>query len=322
MAEKGISRKFLANREPALHKVNGKDMSETIETLALMQHYGIRAQKKYGQNFLTDEAILRGIVEAAQVTGEDTVLEIGPGLGALTRYLSDAAGRVIAVEIDEKLLPLLRDRLRDRENVELVHADIMEVSLEELLSKHAADMQGKTLGQTNPGTKRKLKVVANLPYYITKPILLRLLETPELFESITVMVQKEVAERLKAVPGTKDYGAITLAVQYYTTPQIRLDVPREAFLPPPGVDSAVIRLTLHEKPPVSCADEATLFRVIRAAFHQRRKTLVNALKNAPELSLAKETIEAAIASLEKPLTVRGEVLTLEEFARLTEALYQ
>ncbi len=381
----------------------------TLETMAILQHYQIRANKKYGQNFLTDDGILRGIIDAAGVTKEDIVLEIGPGLGTLTRYLSEAAGRVIAVEIDDKLIPVLQETLKSCENVQVVHADIMDTDLPELLAEAGteadmpvsgmcvslvgqesnrqaettadkqgqtttdkkgqttADKQGQTTAdkqgqtttdqqaetaadsqsetteseqsETNVGkqaeasiytetncsgetqnAQRKVKVVANLPYYITTPILLRLFENPELFQSITVMVQKEVAERLQAVPGTKDYGALTLAVQYYTIPQIELMVPPESFIPPPQVDSAVIRLDFHEAPPVTVKDQKMMFRVIRAAFNQRRKTLVNGLKNAPDLPYPREKIEAAIESIGKSPTVRGETLTLEEFARLTDAL--
>ena len=283
-------------------------MSETVETLAILQHYGIRAQKKYGQNFLTDEGVLRGIVAAAEITKEDTVLEIGPGLGTLTRYLAEAAGRVIAVEIDDRLIPVLSDRLKNDENLTLIHGDIMETDLPTLLSEFTGEDQ------------RRIRVVANLPYYITTPILLKLFETPELFQSITVMVQKEVAERLQAAPGTKDYGAITLAVQYYTKPKIKIEVPREAFIPPPGVDSAVIHLEFHNEPPVITEDPKKMFRIVRAAFNQRRKTLANGLKNAQELHATKNGVEAAIESIGKPLTVRGETLTLEEFARLSDAL--
>ncbi len=286
-----------------------KFIMEKTETLYNLTHYNIRPDKKYGQNFLTDDDILDGIVEAAGVTKDDTVLEIGPGLGALTKRLSKAAGKVVAVEIDEKLIMLLEETVGKEENVTIINQDILKTDICEIVS----------------GTRGRLKVVANLPYYITSPIVVKLLEESrkdgEVFiDSITVMVQKEVAERLTSGPGTKDYGAITLFAQYYAETEIKIDVPPESFMPPPAVNSSVINMKILPEPPVSTKDEELMMKLIRASFNQRRKTLLNGIKNSPELSISKEKAEEALEKMEKPLTVRGETFTLEEFAELSDML--
>ena len=273
---------------------------------AVLHRHGFRFQKKYGQNFLTDPAVLADIVEASGVTKNDFVLEIGPGMGTLTAQLAEAAGGVLAVEIDTKLIPILEEQLADRMNVELMQGDVMKLPLAEILEERAKS--------------RPVRVVANLPYYITTPILMKLLEENIPYTSITVMVQKEVAERMTAGPGSKIYGALSLAVQYYTEPRIHFLLEPWAFFPPPKVESAVITLTRHETPPVSVRDEKLLFALIRASFNQRRKTLANALANGAGLSLSKEEIAQKIVEQGHPATVRGEALSLEEFARLADGL--
>ena len=265
---------------------------------AVLHRHGFRFQKKYGQNFLTDPAVLADIVEASGVTKNDFVLEIGPGMGTLTAQLAEAAGGVLAVEIDTKLIPILEEQLADRMNVELMQGDVMKLPLAEILEERAKG--------------RPVRIVANLPYYITTPILMKLLEENIPYTSITVMVQKEVAERMTAGPGSKIYGALSLAVAFF--------LPPEAFFPPPKVESAVITLTRHETPPVSVRDEKLLFALIRASFNQRRKTLANALANGAGLSLSKEEIAQKIVEQGHPATVRGEALSLEEFARLADGL--
>ena len=273
---------------------------------AVLHRHGFRFQKKYGQNFLTDPAVLADIVEASGVTKNDFVLEIGPGMGTLTAQLAEAAGGVLAVEIDTKLIPILEEQLADRMNVELMQGDVMKLPLAEILEERAKG--------------RPVRIVANLPYYITTPILMKLLEENIPYTSITVMVQKEVAERMTAGPGSKIYGALSLAVQYYTEPRIHFLLEPWAFFPPPKVESAVITLTRHETPPVSVRDEKLLFALIRASFNQRRKTLANALANGAGLSLSKEEIAQKIVEQGHPATVRGEALSLEEFARLADGL--
>lgn len=273
---------------------------------AVTEKYQFTIQKKYGQNFLIDERVLEEIVDAAGVGPEDYVLEIGPGIGTMTQYLAYHARGVAAVEIDRMLIPILQDTLQGYPNVDIIHNDILKTNIARLVE------------EKNEG--RPVKVVANLPYYITTPIILELFESGIPAESITIMVQKEVADRMQTGPGSKDYGALSLAVQYYAKPEIITEVSPSSFLPQPKVGSAVIRLTRHEVPPVEVQDEKMMFRIIRASFNQRRKTLANGLKNAGGLPWSKEQIEQAIEALGKPLTVRGETLTLEEFAQLANLL--
>lgn len=275
-------------------------------TIEILQKYNFNFQKKFGQNFLIDEHVLDKIIRAAEITKDDYVLEIGPGIGTMTQYLACAAREVTAVEIDRALLPILEDTLKEYDNVSIINEDILKVDIAALAK------------EKNGG--RPIKVVANLPYYITTPIIMGLFESHVPLESITVMVQKEVADRMQVGPGTKDYGALSLAVQYYAEPYIVANVPPNCFMPRPAVGSAVIRLTRHQKPPVEVMDEKLMFRLIRASFNQRRKTLANGLKNSGELNLSKEVITAAIEKLGKGSSVRGEALDLEEFARLTNII--
>ena len=275
-------------------------------TIEILQKYNFNFQKKFGQNFLIDEHVLDKIIRAAEITKDDYVLEIGPGIGTMTQYLACAAREVTAVEIDRALSPLLEDTLKEYDNVSIINEDILKVDIAALAK------------EKNGG--RPIKVVANLPYYITTPIIMGLFESHVPLESITVMVQKEVADRMQVGPGTKDYGALSLAVQYYAEPYIVANVPPNCFMPRPAVGSAVIRLTRHQKPPVEVMDEKLMFRLIRASFNQRRKTLANGLKNSGELNLSKEVITAAIEKLGKGSSVRGEALDLEEFARLTNII--
>ena len=275
-------------------------------TIEVLQKYNFNFQKKFGQNFLIDEHVLDKIIRAAEITKNDYVLEIGPGIGTMTQYLACAAREVTAVEIDRALIPILEDTLKEYDNVSIINEDILKVDIAALAK------------EKNGG--RPIKVVANLPYYITTPIIMGLFESHVPLESITVMVQKEVADRMQVGPGTKDYGALSLAVQYYAEPYIVANVPPNCFMPRPAVGSAVIRLTRHQKPPVEVMDEKLMFRLIRASFNQRRKTLANGLKNSGELNLSKEVITAAIEKLGKGSSVRGEALDLEEFARLTNII--
>lgn len=275
-------------------------------TIEVLQKYNFNFQKKFGQNFLIDEHVLDKIIRAAEITKDDYVLEIGPGIGTMTQYLACAAREVTAVEIDRALIPILEDTLKEYDNVSIINEDILKVDIAALAK------------EKNGG--RPIKVVANLPYYITTPIIMGLFESYVPLESITVMVQKEVADRMQVGPGTKDYGALSLAVQYYAEPYIVANVPPNCFMPRPAVGSAVIRLTRHQKPPVEVMDEKLMFRLIRASFNQRRKTLANGLKNSGELNLSKEVITAAIEKLGKGSSVRGEALDLEEFARLTNII--
>lgn len=275
-------------------------------TIEILQKYNFNFQKKFGQNFLIDEHVLDKIIRAAEITKDDYVLEIGPGIGTMTQYLACAAREVTAVEIDRALIPILEDTLKEYDNVSIINEDILKVDIAALAK------------EKNGG--RPIKVVANLPYYITTPIIMGLFESLVPLESITVMVQKEVADRMQVGPGTKDYGALSLAVQYYAEPYIVANVPPNCFMPRPAVGSAVIRLTRHQKPPVEVMDEKLMFRLIRASFNQRRKTLANGLKNSGELNLSKEVITAAIEKLGKGSSVRGEALDLEEFARLTNII--
>lgn len=275
-------------------------------TIEILQKYNFNFQKKFGQNFLIDEHVLDKIIRAAEITKDDYVLEIGPGIGTMTQYLACAAREVTAVEIDRALIPILEDTLKEYDNVSIINEDILKVDIAALAK------------EKNGG--RPIKVVANLPYYITTPIIMGLFESHVPLESITVMVQKEVADRMQVGPGTKDYGALSLAVQYYAEPYIVANVPPNCFMPRPAVGSAVIRLTRHQKPPVEVMDEKLMFRLIRASFNQRRKTLANGLKNSGELNLSKEVITAVIEKLGKGSSVRGEALDLEEFARLTNII--
>ncbi len=277
-------------------------------TIAALQKYNFNFQKKYGQNFLIDTHVLDKIIRESKIDKDDFVLEIGPGIGTMTQYLCESAGRVVAVEIDKNLIPILHDTLKEYDNVEIINEDILKLDLMSLIRQN--------------GIQKPMKVVANLPYYITTPIIMGLLERHMPIESMTVMVQKEVAERMQAGPGIKDYGALSLAVQYYTRPQIVANVPPNCFMPRPKVGSAVIRLTRHKKPPVETKDEQLMFRLIRASFNQRRKTLANGLSNAGNLHFTKEQIQRAILELGEPAAVRGETLTLEQFARLTDILKQ
>lgn len=275
-------------------------------TIEILQKYNFSFQKKFGQNFLIDTHVLDKIIRAADINKEDMVLEIGPGIGTMTQYLAEAAGKVVAVEIDKNLIPILSDTLRGYENVRIINEDVLKLDI---------------LGLVEEENKGKpVKVVANLPYYITTPIIMGLFEEHVPIESITVMVQKEVADRMQTGPGSKDYGALSLAVQYYASPYIVANVPPNCFIPRPKVGSAVIRLTCHEHPPVDVADERLLFDIIRASFNQRRKTLANGLKNSDRLDFPKEIIMEAIERLGKGASVRGESLTLEEFAKLSNYL--
>lgn len=275
-------------------------------TIEILQKYNFVFQKKFGQNFLIDTHVLDKIIRSAEITKEDMVLEIGPGIGTMTQYLAQAAGKVTAVEIDRALIPILKDTLEGYENVTVLNEDILKVDIAKLAEDE------------NQG--RPIKVVANLPYYITTPIIMGLFEKHVPLKSITVMVQREVAERMQVGPGTKDYGALSLAVQYYAKPYIVANVPPNCFMPRPKVGSAVIRLERYEQPPVHVNDEKLMFSVIRASFNQRRKTLANGLKNSSELDFTKEQIEEAIERLGRGSSVRGEALTLEEFGELSNEL--
>ena len=277
-------------------------------TIAVLQKYHFNFQKKFGQNFLIDTHVLDKIIRAAEITKDDFMLEIGPGIGTMTQYLAQAAREVVAVEIDKALIPILQDTLSGFPNAEVIQDDILKVDIAEL----AAERNGG----------RPIKVVANLPYYITTPIIMSLFEHDVPLALVTVMVQKEVAERMQAGPGSKDYGALSLAVQYYADPYIVANVPPNCFMPRPNVGSAVIRLTRHKVPPVQVEDEKLMFQMIRASFNQRRKTLVNGLNHSPEMTLTKEQITKAVEGLGKGAGVRGEALTLEEFAKLSNTIYQ
>ena len=275
-------------------------------TIEVLQRHNFTFQKKYGQNFLVDPNVLERVMDAAGVSGEDCVLEIGPGIGTMTQLLAERAGKVVAVEIDRNLIPILEETLSPYSNVTVINEDILKLDVEEAIRVR--------------GEGRPVKVVANLPYYITTPIIMSLLEGGAPLESITVMVQKEVAERMQAVPGTKDYGALSLAVQYYSRPEVVANVPPNCFIPRPNVGSAVIRLTRYGTPPVQAADPGKLFTVIRASFNQRRKTLANSLGNAPGLSASRERVTRILEEMGLPAMIRGEALTLEQFAALSDRL--
>lgn len=286
---------------------NVMHLGNPTNTIAVLNRYGFSFQKKFGQNFLIDENVVEKIVRDAGVTKDDFVLEIGPGIGTMTQILCENAREVVAVEIDDKLIPILtEDTLSWYDNVTVIHEDILKLDIVKLANER------------NGG--KPIKVVANLPYYITTPIIMGLFESHVPLDSITIMVQKEVADRMQVGPGTKDYGALSLAVQYYAKPQILLNVPASCFMPRPNVDSAVIQLTRYEKPPVEVADEHLMFRLIRASFNQRRKTMTNSVGNSPELSVSKEQMAAALEKCGLSATVRGEALTLAQFAELANVL--
>lgn len=275
-------------------------------TAAVINKYDFHFAKKYGQNFLIDRSMLEKIVDSAEVTEDDCILEIGPGIGTMTQYLAERARHVVVVEIDSNLIPILRDTLSEYDNVTIINDDVLKVDLQKIVDEH------------NNG--RPVKVVANLPYYITTPIVMELLESGLPVDSITIMVQKEVADRMQVGPGTKDYGALSLAVQYYSKPEICAVVPPECFMPRPNVSSSVIRLSLYKDKPVSVGDAAHMFRLIRASFNQRRKTLANGLTNEKSLGLTRDDVTKALSEMGLSETIRGEALTLEQFAKLSDLL--
>ena len=279
--------------------------SQKSATMSIVRKHDIKAQKKYGQNFLTDDGVLDEIVEAAGVCERDHVVEIGPGLGALTKRLAEKASHVTAIEIDTQMIPVLDEVLEGFDNTRVICADVLKTDMKEI-------------AETYPG--EDVKIVANLPYYITTPIVTSLLESGIGYKSITVMVQTEVAERMQTGPGSKDYGALSLAVQYYSKPEIMIDVPPECFYPMPGVGSSVIKLDLYEEPPVKVSDPAFMFRIIKASFMQRRKTLQNALQNNPDTKISREKTSGALEKMGLDPMIRGEALTLEQFAALTDLL--
>ncbi len=281
---------------------NGRNTAE------ILRKYGFSFQKKYGQNFLIDGNILDKIIESAQITQEDCVLEIGPGIGTMTQCLAEKAREVVAVEIDKNLIPILEETLSAYDNVTILNKDILKVDI------------NKIIEEKNGG--EPVKVVANLPYYITTPIIMSLFESHVPLKSVTVMVQKEVADRMQVGPGTKDYGALSLAVRYYAEPTVVARVPATCFMPRPNVDSAVVRLTCFQKPPVEVADEAYLFAIIRASFNQRRKTLANGLVNAGNIGVDRGVVEKVLGEMGLPAMTRGETLTLEQFAELSNRLLQ
>ena len=278
------------------------------KTIEVIQKYEFVFQKKFGQNFLIDTHVLDKIISAAEITKDDLVVEIGPGIGTMTQYLACAAREVVAIEIDKMLIPILQDTLSAYDNVTIINEDVLEVDLNKL----AEEKNGV----------RPVKVVANLPYYITTPIIMGLFENHVPLHSITIMVQKEVADRMRMGPGTKDYGALSLAVQYYAKPYLVANVPQNCFMPRPKIGSAVIKLTVHEEPPVIVKDEKLMFKLIRASFNQRRKTLANGLNNSPELHYSKEQIAEAIEKLGTSPSIRGEALTLDQFAKLSDILLE
>ncbi len=283
-------------------------LGSPTNTIAILQKYHFYLQKKYGQNFLIDANILEKIVDAAGVNADDCVLEIGPGIGTMTQYLCERAREVVAVEIDQKLIPILeQETLAPYHNVTIINEDILKVDINAIVQEK--------------NNNKPIKIVANLPYYITTPIIMTLFESHVPLDSITIMVQKEVAERMQAGPGTKDYGALSLAVCYYAKPEIIMTVPAGCFMPRPNVDSAVIKLTSYNKPQITVSNEKLMFDIIHASFNQRRKTLVNGLRNAAGLNITRESVLAALKEMGLPPTIRGEALTLEQFATLTQLLY-
>lgn len=276
-------------------------------TNEILNKYNLSAQKRYGQNFLIDSNVLRKIVESAGVGKEDTVLEIGPGIGTLTQYLCEAAGNVICIEIDRQMIPVLEDTLSEYDNVRIINEDVLKVDIEQLLKENGA---------------KSVKVVANLPYYITTPIIMELLEKDAPIESITVMIQKEVAQRMQTGPGSKDYGALSLAVAFYSRAEVMMTVSPNCFIPRPNVDSAVIRMDKLKEPPVKVNDKTFMFKIIKGAFEQRRKTLTNALSNSVSFKTDKEKVAKALGKMGKKANIRGEELTLSEFALLSDILGQ
>ncbi|MDE6663698.1 MAG: 16S rRNA (adenine(1518)-N(6)/adenine(1519)-N(6))-dimethyltransferase RsmA [Lachnospiraceae bacterium] len=283
-----------------------ESLGNVKNTIEILQKYNFNFQKKFGQNFLIDKNILEKIVDAAQIEDSDCILEIGPGIGTMTQYLASQARSVIAVEIDKNLIPILQDTLSSYNNVKVLNEDILKVDINRIVEEENAG--------------RPIKIVANLPYYITTPIIMQLFESHIALKSITVMVQKEVADRMQASPGSKDYGALSLAVQYYSEPEIITKVPASCFMPRPNVDSTVIRLTSHENPRLEAEEEAYLFALIRASFNQRRKTLVNGLANVSELGVSKDDVKTVLGKMGLPETVRGETFELERFIELSEYL--
>ena len=281
-------------------------LSKPQVTIQTIKKYEFAFQKKFGQNFLIDDHVITKIINAAEITKDDLVLEIGPGIGTMTQYLAESAGKVIAVEIDKNLIPILGETLAEYDNVTIINEDILKLDINRLVEEE------------NDG--KPIKVVANLPYYITTPIIMGLFESHVPLQSITVMVQKEVADRMQVGPGSKDYGALSLAVQYYAKPYIAANVPPNCFIPRPGVGSAVIRLTRYEEPPVMVKDESLMFKLIRASFNQRRKTLQNGIANSPELPYSKAQVEKALEKMGLAANVRGESLTLAEFAKLSDTI--
>ena len=286
---------------------NVKHLGNPTNTIEILDKYGFSFQKKYGQNFLIDENVVRKIVREAGVTKDDFVLEIGPGIGTMTQILCEEAREVVAVEIDKKLIPILEnDTLSYYNNVTVINEDVLKLDIVKLAAEH--------------NNSKPIKVVANLPYYITTPIVMGLFESKVPLDSITIMVQKEVADRMQVGPGTKDYGALSLAVQYYARPKIVLNVPASCFMPRPNVDSAVIKLERYQKPPVDVLDEHLMFKIIRASFNQRRKTMMNSVGNSGEVNVSKEELLKALEQCGFSATIRGEALTLEQFAALTNAI--
>ena len=281
-------------------------LSNPQVTIQTIKKYEFAFQKKFGQNFLIDDHVMTKIINAAELTKDDLVLEIGPGIGTMTQYLAESARKVIAVEIDKNLIPILGETLAEYDNVTVINEDILKLDINRLVEEENAG--------------KPIKVVANLPYYITTPIIMGLFESHVPLQSITVMVQKEVADRMQVGPGSKDYGALSLAVQYYAKPYIAANVPPNCFIPRPGVGSAVIRLTRYEEPPVTVKDESLMFKLIRASFNQRRKTLQNGIANSPELPYSKAQVEKALEKMELAANVRGESLTLAEFAKLSDII--
>ena len=281
-------------------------LSNPQVTIQTIKKYEFAFQKKFGQNFLIDDHVITKIINAAEITKDDLVLEIGPGIGTMTQYLAESARKVIAVEIDKNLIPILGETLAEYDNVTVINEDILKLDINRLVEEENAG--------------KPIKVVANLPYYITTPIIMGLFESHVPLQSITVMVQKEVADRMQVGPGSKDYGALSLAVQYYAKPYIAANVPPNCFIPRPGVGSAVIRLTRYEEPPVTVKDESLMFKLIRASFNQRRKTLQNGIANSPELPYSKAQVEKALEKMELAANVRGQSLTLAEFAKLSDII--
>lgn len=289
-------------------------LSNPQVTIEIIKKYNFAFQKRFGQNFLVDGHVVSKIVNAAEITKDDIVLEIGPGIGTMTQYLAEAAGHVYAVEIDKNLLPVLDETLAEYDNVTVINDDILKVDINALINVTPPNMNSAV------SKDKGIKVVANLPYYITTPIIMSLFENNIPAKSITVMVQKEVADRMQSGPGSKDYGALSLAVAYYAKPYIVANVPPNCFIPRPNVGSAVIRLTRWEEPPVQVEDVDMMFKIIRASFNQRRKTLQNGINNSPELPFTKDAVSSALVSMGLPESVRGETLTLEQFAILTDLL--